>query len=187
MFSPGIELALRVAQDAHDGQVRKGAEEVPYFVHPVHVAIVLARVGADDETIQAGILHDIVEDCDDWTLERIETMFSPRVRSIVADLTEDKSFTWVERKQRALDHVEHMHAEAVLVKAADKLHNLESLVDQLERADAGEDVWGHFNGGREGTLRVAEELVEALADRVPQVIRDALIDVLQRLRELASA
>lgn len=187
MFSAGIELALRVAQEAHDGQVRKGADDVPYFVHPVHVAIVLARIGADDETIQAGILHDVVEDCAEWTLDRIEGTFSARVRAIVADLTEEKSSTWAVRKQSALDHVPHMHPEAVLVKAADKLHNLESLVDQLERATDIENVWGHFNGGRAGTLRVAEELVAALGDRVPAVLGDALTDVLQRLRSIASA
>ena len=75
---------------AHEGQTRKGSS-TPYIVHPLHVATMLARAGADEETIQAGVLHDVVEDCEGWTLERLEDEFGPRVREIVAHLTEDKS------------------------------------------------------------------------------------------------
>lgn len=181
MFSSGIERALHVAHEAHAGQVRKGGG-IPYVVHPIHVALLLVRVGADDETVQAGILHDVVEDCDGWTLDRIEEAFSARVRAIVADLTEDKSGTWAERKQRAVEHVPHMLPEAVIVKAADKLHNLESLVRQLRDAADPADVWRHFNGGRDGSLRVAEELVSALTEKAPAQLVAALQDVLQRLR-----
>ncbi|MCP3919811.1 MAG: bifunctional (p)ppGpp synthetase/guanosine-3',5'-bis(diphosphate) 3'-pyrophosphohydrolase [bacterium] len=185
MFSPGIERALRIAHEAHSGQTRKGNGGVPYILHPIHVAIVLARVGADDETIQAGILHDVVEDCEDWTLERIEVSFSARVRAIVADLTEDKDKSWADRKRHAVDHVPHMLPEAATVKAADKLHNLESLVAQLDQAEDPDEVWSCFNGGRDGTLRVAEEIVGVLVRHVTGDLAGALGLALQRLRERA--
>ena len=108
MYSRGIEKALRVAFDAHDGQFRKGAGEVPYVTHPIHACLMLARLGADKETIQAAILHDVVEDCEDWTTERVAAEFGERVAGIVADLTEDKSGTWKERKAAAIEHVPHM-------------------------------------------------------------------------------
>ena len=90
MFSAHVERALRVAHDAHDGQERKGGG-VPYILHPLHVTLILARVGADEVTLQAAILHDVVEDCDGWTLERVEREFGSEVRSVVAEVTEDKS------------------------------------------------------------------------------------------------
>ncbi len=71
MFSPDVERALRMAQEAHSGQKRKGDGSVPYIVHPIHAALILARAGADEITILAGVLHDVVEDCEEWTLERV--------------------------------------------------------------------------------------------------------------------
>ncbi len=172
MFGRGIERALRVALSAHDGQFRKGEGQVPYVVHPIHAAFMLARLGADEETIEAAILHDVVEDCEGWTLARIEDEFGAGTASIVADLTEDKSRTWEERKRWAVDHVPHMSPEAAAVKAADKLHNLTSLLADLETAADPADVWKQFRGGRERTLRMAEELVGALAGRAdPRLVR----------------
>jgi (p)ppGpp synthase/HD superfamily hydrolase len=185
VFSPDIERALQVAQRAHAGQTRKGCD-VPYVVHPAHVAMLLARVGADEVTIQAGLLHDVVEDCDDWTLERLEAEFGPRVCGIVAHLTEDKTKTWPERKQAAIDHVAEMSEEAVLVKAADKLHNLSSLLADLRAADAPEDVWRHFNAPPAATLTMARGLVEALDQRLEGDLISALRDTLEALEGYAA-
>ena len=83
MFSDGIERALRAAFAAHEGQLRKGADDVPYATHPVHAALIVARLGGDDETIQAAILHDVVEDCEGWTLTRVEHEFGARVDRVI--------------------------------------------------------------------------------------------------------
>ena len=89
-FSPDVERALRVACAAHAKQFRKDGR-TPYFLHPVHVALILARWGADAVTLQAGILHDVVEDCAEWTAERLREEFGASVADVVADVTEDKS------------------------------------------------------------------------------------------------
>lgn len=182
MFSAGIERALRVAFEAHDGQSRKGGD-VPYMSHPVHVALILARLGADDHVLQAAILHDVVEDCDEWTIERIDSDFGSQVADIVGELTENKDHSWVERKRRAVDDVASMSTEALSVKAADKLHNLSTLLAELEQADDPLVVWSHFSGGAEGTLRVAHELVEALRGRVAPSLGRALDDTLVGLQQ----
>ena len=122
VFSDGVELALRTALEAHEGQLRKGLEAVPYVVHPVHVAFMLARFCADDHVVQAAILHDVVEDCEGWTIARIEQDFGQRVSSIVAELTEDKSKSWDERKRAAVDEVPHISDEAALIKV--HVHNV---------------------------------------------------------------
>ncbi len=185
MYSPGIERALRTAHAAHADQRRKGSEDTPYVVHPTHVALMLARLGADEETIQAAILHDVVEDDPEhWSIERVRTEFSDRVASIVADLTEDKTRSWEQRKRWAVDHAPHMLSEAALVKAADKLHNLSCLAADLERTKDRDAIWKHFKGGRDRTLAVAADLVEALAPRVDERLASALRAVLERLHAM---
>jgi (p)ppGpp synthase/HD superfamily hydrolase len=174
MYSADVERALRAALDAHEGQVRKGLEEAPYVTHPIQIALLLARLGFDDALIQAGLLHDVVEDCAGWTLARVEKEFGPRVRSIVAELTEDKTKSWEERKHWAVDHAAHMSSEALAVKAADKLHNLQSLVRDLGNASDPSIVWAKFKGGRERTLAMSAALVEALAPRVDERLARAL-------------
>ena len=54
-------MARDFAKEAHEGQFRESGE--PYFVHPEHVAKILIGLGLDDETVAAGYLHDVVEDC----------------------------------------------------------------------------------------------------------------------------
>ena len=154
-----------------------------YAVHPLHVALCLTRFGADSEVVQAGLLHDVVEDCEGWTEQRLREEFGPRVAALVAEVTEDKSRTWEERQQDALDHVPRLSAAAALLKGCDKLHNLESLVLALRRASAPDDVWQAFRGGRDRTLERSGALAEALAPRVPAELSAALADALERVRE----
>ena len=181
MFSTFVERALQIAIEAHDGQVRRGSSAAPYVVHPLHVAIMLARWGMDEDVLVAGLLHDVVEDCEAWTVDRVESEFGSHVASIVAELTEDKRESWEVRKQAGLDKVAGMSPQAASVKAADKLHNLQSLLADLKRADEPHEVWKRFRGGREGTLRVAQELVRALSLRVDPRIGRALQKALQSL------
>jgi len=181
MFSVLVERALRIGVEAHDGQVRRGEDPGPYVVHPLHVAIMLARWGMDDDVIVAGILHDVVEDCDEWTVERVDDEFGPHVASIVDELTEDKSRSWEERKRLGVEHVASMSPQAASVKAADKLHNLRCLWVDLRDAGDSDQVWSRFRGGREGTLRVARGLVEALHRRVDPRIGRALKSALEEL------
>lgn len=182
MHSDSIDRALRVALEAHQEQRRKDGG--PYAVHPIHVGLMLARMGADEATVVAGILHDVVEDCDGWTLERVHDEFGEDVASIVAEVTEDKQRTWQERKDAAVAHVPGMSEAAVLVKAADKLHNLRTLAGTLGRAEDKGAVWSKFRGGRERTLTHAELLVEALTARVNDPMRSALTRALREVLDV---
>ena len=181
MFDPGIERAVRVATLAHAGQTRKGSA-LPYITHPVHVALILVRVGASSVTVQAGLLHDVVEDCDDWTFERLKSEFGAEVSAIVAELTEDKSKTWEERKLAAAEKATTMSDEGALVKAADQLHNLKALEESLESASDPDEVWARFNGGRSATIEMATRLLEALTGRVDPRITEASAQALVAIR-----
>jgi (p)ppGpp synthase/HD superfamily hydrolase len=185
VFDAGTERALRVAERAHRGQFRKGTD-VPYVLHPIHCALLLARLGYEPHVIQAALLHDVLEDCkhEGWDAVRLEREFGPRVAAIVAELTEDKSRSWEERKQAGIEHVAHMSVDALTVKAADKLHNLRSLAADLAGATDPAAIWSRFNGGRERTLQLSRALVDALAGRVDPRLGDALRTVMTELEHL---
>ena len=180
MYQATIERALRVAHEAHSGQTRKGSD-VPYVLHPIHAALILSKCDATEDVIVAALLHDVVEDCEGWDLDRVESEFGPRLRSIIAEVTEDKTLSWEARKQDAIDHVPHLSPEALLVKGADKLHNLSSLLADLQAADNPEDVWQPFSRGAQETLRMSRILVEALLLRLPASLGEALQRTLEAL------
>jgi len=185
MFSPAVERALRAAVAAHAGQLRKGLEPVPYVTHSFHVALILARAGLDEVVLQAALLHDVVEDCEGWSFERVEREFGPDVRRIVSELTEDKSRTWEQRKQGGVERVATMSAPALAIKAADKLHNLATLAADLRTAPDPNEVWKRFTGGRERTLELSTRLVAELEPRVQPELGRALCEALRELQALA--
>ena len=79
-----IEKAYHIAEEAHEGQRRKSGE--PYIVHPLCVALILADLEMDKETIVAGLLHDVVEDTV-MTVEDLEREFGDDVALLVDGLT----------------------------------------------------------------------------------------------------
>lgn len=165
LFNPRVERALQASLAAHEGQVRKG-EPTPYIAHPVHVALILAQAGASDVALQAALLHDVVEDCEGWTLQRVKEQFGPAVAKIVADLTEDEGGPWEARKEAALERVAHMNLDALAVKAADKLHNVRSLLARLETEPDPDIVWRVFSRGAAPSITYAKRLSDALLTRL---------------------
>ena len=130
-----IEKAYRIASEAHKDQVRKSGE--PYIIHPLCVAIILADLELDKETLVAGILHDVVEDTI-MTDEEIRTEFSPDVALLVDGVTKLQQLQLGENKSN--DKLE-MQAEnlrkmflamakdirVIMIKLADRLHNMRTL------------------------------------------------------------
>lgn len=185
MFSSSVERALRLCAQAHAGQTRKGSDSAPYALHPMHMALMLARWGERDEVLIAALLHDVVEDCPGWTLQRIEAEFDAAIAAVVSELTEDKSQSWDQRKARQVELVPTLSLSALKIKAADKLHNLATLADDLEQARDPQSVWANFHGGRERTLRKSRLLVEAIGSRLGDPWRAALFEALQRVERAA--
>ena len=85
-YSDRINHAFAFAAKHHDQQVRKGTR-LPYLTHPANVAVILTRYGCNEDTVVAGILHDVVEDCvrDGWTREMLEERIGHKFGSGVLD------------------------------------------------------------------------------------------------------
>lgn len=166
-FSEHVERALHASMEAHAGQTRKGGS-IPYITHPMHVALLLARAGADDVTLQAALLHDVVEDCEGWTTARVREEFGSAVARTVEDLTEVEGGSWEVRKQAALDHVAHMCPRSLAVKTADKLHNMHALLARLSEASDPAVVWQVFSRGPGPTIQYARRLADTLTERLAE-------------------
>ena len=174
-YSDVINHALAFAAKHHDRQVRKGTR-LPYLTHPANVALILTRYGRDTDTVVAGILHDVIEDCvrDGYSREmleqRIGDKFGAKVLDIVLAVTyrrNDDDGVELSGDDRKTDYLERLSGaseEARWVCAADKIHNASSIVADLRRTVDTETIWSRFGGGRAGTGRWYRQVYERLRE-----------------------
>ena len=198
-YSDRINHALAFAAKHHDRQVRKGTR-LPYLTHPANVAIILTRYARDEDTVIAGILHDVIEDCvrenytHDMLEQRIGDKFGATVLDTVLAVTQrnvDDNGTDLsseERKDDYLDRLAQASESARWVCAADKLHNAGTIVADLKRTIDPGTVWGRFNVGRGGTVRWYRRVYERLlALGFTAAIMDELRRVVEMLESAADA
>ena len=123
-----ITEAYHFAAAKHVSHRRKGEAEEPYVNHLTEVAELVARAtaGADTDAIVAAVLHDTVEDTE-TTFEEIADRFGSRVASLVAEVTDDQTLPYAERKQLQIRHAAQASPGAKLIKLADKTSNLRAL------------------------------------------------------------
>lgn len=120
--------ALKFGAEKHRKQKRKGAEETPYFNHPIDVTETLWRVGGvrDINILIAAILHDTIEDTETEP-EEVESRFGSAILSLVKEVSDDKSLPKVERKELQVLHAPHLSPGAKLIKIADKICNIQDV------------------------------------------------------------
>jgi GTP diphosphokinase / guanosine-3',5'-bis(diphosphate) 3'-diphosphatase len=134
-----VRKAYEFAFRAHDGQYRKSEE--PYIIHPVEVASALAELNGDKQTIAAGLLHDVLEDCDVKPKE-MEDAFGKDVRQIVEGVTKLGKFSFSSKEERQAENFRKLivaiaeDVRVVLVKLADRLHNMRTLDHMAPRKQA---------------------------------------------------
>jgi len=161
-LSSRFAAAFAYANRMHAGQHRKQST-TPYIAHLMAVTGMVLENGGDEDLAIAALLHDVVEDCGGLpVLADVREQFGARVARIVEECTDNlgEHLRWRERKQRYIDHLRHADPDVRLVMAADKLHNLRTIVQAYR--EVGEQVWERFTGGREGTLWYYRELANDL-------------------------
>jgi GTP pyrophosphokinase len=180
--------ALRFCLEAHGDQKRKGTA-IPYVSHLVQVAGLVLEHGGDVEQAIAGLLHDVIEDCESVDASTLYECFGPEVARIVHSCTDvlegepsDEKSDWLRRKQRYIEHLFDADARVKLVAACDKIDNLRSLVADLHAE--GASTLERFRGTPAQTRWYYEAVRKALGTNLPRRLLfelDALNEEFQRL------
>ena len=194
-YSDRINHAFAFAAKHHDRQVRKGTR-LPYLTHPANVAVILSRYDQDEQTVVSGILHDVIEDCvrDGYTRDmleqRIGDKFGEDVLETVLAVThrqvdeEGIELSSEERKDDYLARLAAASGRARWVCAADKIHNGNSILADLNRTLDPDTVWSRFNVGRLGTVRWYRRVYERLRELgFSAPIMSELLEVAEQLEE----
>ena len=176
-----IEKAYKVAYSAHEGQKRKSGE--PYIIHPLCVAIILADLELDKETIEAALLHDVVEDTV-MTLDELTKEFGSEVALLVDGVTKLTQLSWSKDKTEIqAENLRKMFLamakdiRVILIKLADRLHNMRTLqyqspAKQKEKARETMDIYSPI-ANRLGISKIKIELDDlALKYLEPDVYYD---------------
>ena len=184
-----IEKADRIAREAHEGQFRKSGE--PYIIHPLSVALILADLELDKETIVAGLLHDVVEDTV-MTSEEIRKEFGDEVELLVDGVTKLGQLNYAADKVEVqAENLRKMFLamakdiRVILVKLADRLHNMRtakywSPEKQKEKARETMDIYAPL-AQRLGISKIKVELDDlALKYLEPEVYYDLVEKVALR-------
>ena len=125
-----IGKAFDKAEDLHQGQFRKSGE--PYFVHPINVALILAQLGMDEETIVGGLLHDVVEDTE-YTREQLVEDFSEEIALLVDGVTKLGTIKFESKEELQAENFRKMFLamskdiRVLIIKLADRLHNMRTI------------------------------------------------------------
>lgn len=155
-----IEKAARIAASAHLGQARK-ADGMVYIIHPIAVALKLAKHGFSDTVIAAALVHDVLEDTD-YPEGKFKKELGDKVFKIVKAITNDKSLEWEEKKLKYIETVRKGPVEAKAIAVVDKIHNLESLM--VVYAKDGSKIWKRFNRGKEKKLWFEKKFLKMIKE-----------------------
>jgi (p)ppGpp synthase/HD superfamily hydrolase len=177
--------ALHFALAAHGDQVRKGTT-VPYASHLLQVCGLVLEFGGDIDQAVAGLLHDAVEDCAGVEIATLRDRFGAGVARIVDQCTDllendapDAKSDWLARKRNYLSRLHEADERTRLVAACDKLHNLRSLLADLDAE--GVATLERFTASPVQTRWYYEQVRRALGERIPAALGAELDSLLDRL------
>ena len=176
-----VRKAYEIARAAHEGQLRKSGE--PYIVHPLSVAIILAQLELDKESIIAGSLHDVVEDTV-MTMDEMKQTFGEEVALLVDGVTKLTQLSWsADKVEIQAENLRKMFLamakdiRVILIKLADRLHNMRTLKymkpeKQKEKARETMEIYAPI-ADRLGISKIKIELDDlSLKYLEPDVYRD---------------
>ncbi len=174
--------ASNLAFQIHAEQLRKGTT-TPYVSHLLGVASLVLEYGGDEDQGCAALLHDAIEDGGAEWEAVIRDKFGLRVAAIVRACTDadvQPKPPWRARKEAYIAHLETEGPDALLVSAADKLHNARAIVSDLHTH--GVEMFSRFNAGQDGTLWYYETLAEVFSRRLPGPLSRELADTVAQMR-----
>ena len=190
-----VRRAYDIARDFHKDQKRKSGE--PYIIHPLHVAIILANLELDKESIIAGILHDVVEDTV-MTLDELKDIFGEEVALLVDGVTKLTQLSWSKDKMelqaenlRKMFMAMSKDIRVILIKLSDRLHNMRTLeymteAKQQEKATETMDIYAPL-ADRLGISKIKIELDDLCLKYLEPIVYEELQENLDNRKESREA
>lgn len=182
----GLSRAFNLARRLHDGQPRKGTS-IPYLAHPMAVCALALGFGATETEAIAALLHDTAEDGGgEEILRDIGANFGAPVAAVVRACSDsltavsDRKTPWRPRKEAYLTHLATADRSVRLVAAADKLHNLQCLLEDLR--SQGPAVWTRFKTGAAEQCWFYGECVRILAAEATEPWAEPLLRTFAQLQ-----
>jgi len=186
-LTPRLQRAINLASILHAGQVRKDNGNLPYNSHLWSVAIILMQHTKNEDVLVAGIMHDAVENVKGYKYEDLARDFDWGIANLVRDISEfkyqqsDKKTTWLERKNGYLKKLETARHESLLICAADKIHNLISMIDC--HAILEDDLWEKFDKKKKKKLWFYEEVLKILSKKLKRKIVGELASFIDEAKQ----
>jgi GTP pyrophosphokinase len=187
-----FDMAFKFASELHHNQARKGIG-TPYIAHLMSVSALVLEFGGDEDQAIVALLHDAMEDQGGLpTLDKIRRRFGDRVANAVRECSDSESSDpnekppYHQRKREYLNHLRDASPDALLVSAADKLHNARAML--LDYRQLGDELWKRFNkeATKQDHLNYYRTLVTTFrTTKAPQAMVDELDRVVTKLEQLA--
>lgn len=171
-FTPRIGEAVKLASRLHRNQVRKDSAKTPYISHLVSVAMILGEVTDDEDIIIAGLMHDSLEDVPNYSYENLLADCGERVANIVKCVTEpldankpvEEQLPWLTRQKIYLENLAGGAKESALVSAADKIHNIEGFLVEINQED--ESFLKRFHWSLRNKAWFYEEVIKIIKEKL---------------------
>ena len=144
IFTSRLDEAIKLASRLHRAQSRRDVHHTPYISHLMSVAVLLSSATENEDIIIAGLMHDSLEDVPGYSFEQLKRDCGETVADIVKHVTEpldpnkleNDQLPWFSRKEAYLIVLKEGGIESAMVSAADKIHNTESFIEDLQREGA---------------------------------------------------
>ena len=174
-----IQKAIAKSAVLHIHQKRQECNS-PFILHPYSVAFILADYTDNEDIIVAGLLHDVLEDIPGYTVDDMKGDFGDKITQIVKEVSEDsyldnnfdKKTLWQMRKKGYLENLRNNSFESLMVCAADKIHNLNSIIGAYK--EYGREVFDMFNASIDMRMWFHKEVLDILKQRLNHKIVDEL-------------
>lgn len=186
-LTPRLQKAINLASVLHAGQMRKDDSRLPYNSHLWSVTMILLKHTKNEDILVAGIMHDAVEAVKGYKYEDLARDFDWGIANLVRDISEfknqqtDKRTTWLDRKMAYLKKLETARHESLMVCAADKIHNLRSMIANYEIL--GDELWEKFDTSIEQKLWFYEAVCKILQKKLKRKIVTELVQVIDEAKQ----
>ena len=167
-YSFRIEQAIRAAAVLHKDQVRKGRAPYPYVTHVYAVAMIVSDYTDEEDAVVTALLHDTIEDTD-YTEDELRSDFGDTVTKMVLALSEPQPgegerISWKDKKSKYVKQLKSAPENALIVVAADKIHNMRAIVEEFY--DRPSEFKAAFHGSLDDRLLMYQEISNVLNRRL---------------------